>query len=133
MATAVIPSFLHEAMTRHAISPRFATRTLVIFGFPWESVGNGGKFNKFPVFCTVMLNVFSSPTCSSTGDEDVKCAALASRLGCWQHPGNTKCGIWQMLDPFYSLHGVHLNHTCCIKHFRHLQNRLAVTVKSRKF
>jgi hypothetical protein len=77
MATAVIPSFLHGAMTRHAISPRFAMRTLVIFGFPWESVGSGGKFNEFPVFCTVILNLFSSPTCSSAGDEDVKCAAFS--------------------------------------------------------
>lgn len=52
-ATLVIPSFLHEEMTRHAISPRFAINTLVILGMPEPSVGSGGIFNKWPVFCDI--------------------------------------------------------------------------------
>jgi hypothetical protein len=44
-ATLVIPSFLHEEMTRHAISPRFAINTFVILGIPELSVGSGGIFS----------------------------------------------------------------------------------------
>jgi hypothetical protein len=59
-ATLVIPSFLHEAMTRHAISPRFAINTLVILGMPQLSVGSGGIFNSWPVFCEDMFLQMSS-------------------------------------------------------------------------
>ena len=79
-ATAVIPSFLHEAITRHAISPRFAMRIFVIFGFPWESVGKGGRFNAFPVFCTV-ISTFSClyPCFEDTDDEDIECQTFETR------------------------------------------------------
>jgi hypothetical protein len=56
-ATVVIPSFLHEAITRHAISPRFAIKTRVIFGLPLSLVGRGGIFRSFPVFRNGMLAV----------------------------------------------------------------------------
>jgi hypothetical protein len=52
-ATLVIPSFLHEEITRQAISPLFAMRTLVTFGLPSESISNGGKFNSWPVFSAI--------------------------------------------------------------------------------
>ena len=48
-ATLVIPSFLHEEMTRHAISPRFAINTLLILGIPELFVGRGGIFSSWPV------------------------------------------------------------------------------------
>lgn len=53
-ATDVIPNFLHESITRQAISPRLAIKIFVITGFPEESVGNGGKFNIRPVFCDIL-------------------------------------------------------------------------------
>ena len=52
-AILVIPSFLHEEMTRHAISPRFAINTFVILGIPELSVGSGGIFSTWPVFCDI--------------------------------------------------------------------------------
>jgi hypothetical protein len=55
-ATEVIPSFLHESMTRHAISPLFAMRIFVMRGRPLASAGSGGKCSTFPVFSSVIIN-----------------------------------------------------------------------------
>ena len=54
-ATEEIPSFLHEAMTRQAISPRFAINTLFILGRPPLSVGSGGICSSCPVFLNISV------------------------------------------------------------------------------
>jgi len=54
IATLEMPSFLHEAMIRQAISPRLAMRILVIRGREYVSVGRVGKCNIFPVLRVMM-------------------------------------------------------------------------------
>jgi hypothetical protein len=49
-ATDLIPSNLHEEITRQAISARFATRTFRITGHPSLLVGNAGMFSAERMF-----------------------------------------------------------------------------------
>ena len=68
-ATLVIPSFLHEEITLHAISPRLAMRIFCILGIPCASVGKGGRFSSWPVFSVISASLGSLLGLSFIRDE----------------------------------------------------------------